>query len=66
MEEFNPINKNKAEEKKEMREPKWIGSGIHVHEIKKDDLGGLVKGDLYGDADWGVMKWDGDKWVSND
>lgn len=45
------------------REPKYMGSGIHVHQqFQAKDL---VIGDTFWDADFGPMIWAGDKWVSD-
>lgn len=48
---------------KKKRSPKYMGTGIHVHDQFSSSQ--LVKGDTFFDADWGSMKWNGKKWVSD-
>lgn len=46
------------------RKPKYMGSGIHVHQqFQPKDL---VKGDTFCDADFGGMIWNGKKWISDE
>lgn len=43
------------------RLPKNMGTGIYVHQQFSEST--LVKGDTFGDADFGDMIWDGRKWI---
>lgn len=47
------------------REPKQVGSGIHVHQQFTGKEHTLVKGDTFFDADFGDMIWNGKAWISN-
>lgn len=50
--------------KSQIRDPKYMGCGIHVHLAFRADE--LVPGDTFHDADYGAMIWTGKKWVSDD
>lgn len=45
------------------RAPKYLGTGIHVHQqFDKEDL---VKGDTFFDSDYGDMMWNGKRWINH-
>jgi hypothetical protein len=46
------------------RPPKNMGTGIRVHD--QFEAKDLVKGDTFGDADFGEMVWNGKKWISKE
>ena len=41
------------------REPKYLGSGIYIHQQNFVDV---VNGDTFFDADWGYMMYEDGKW----
>lgn len=49
-----------------LREPKFMGSGIYVHEQYRYREHELVPGDTFWDADYGEMVWTGKEWLSTD
>ena len=46
---------------KKKRKPKFMGSGIFMHQ--QFNARDLVKGDTCWDADWGELRWSGKEWV---
>lgn len=48
------------------REPKFVGTGMYVHEQFRFREHELVPGDIYFDADFGEMVWTGKEWLSTD
>jgi hypothetical protein len=59
-----PVHNSKP--KIRLREPKCVGTGIHVHEQYRYREHELVPGDTYWDADYGAMIWTGKEWLSED
>lgn len=49
--------------KKDTRKPRHLGTGIHVHQQFNKNK--LVKGDTFFDADFGEVKWNGEKWIED-
>ena len=45
--------------KTKQRKPKYLGTGIYVHQQTFDNL---VKGDTFCDADFGNVIWNGVEW----
>ncbi len=42
------------------RQPKYLGTGIHM--MYQFDVEKLIAGDWCFDADWGRLEWDGVEW----
>ena len=55
-----------AQAQVKMREPKFVGTGIYVHEQFRFREHELVPGDTFWDADYGEMVWTGKEWLSTD
>ena len=45
-----------------MRKPRFIGTGIHIHQQKFDNV---IPGDTFWDADFGMMIYTGVEWVEH-